>query len=77
MFVGYSDLWSQIYSTAKLLLMYLNLKVNARPNNNQLYTYYVSVTFTLAYLQYPVNTTYNSVLVDNNAIYNGLISLDK
>ena len=26
------------------------------------YTYYVSVTYTTEYLQYPVNTTYNSVL---------------
>ena len=33
---------------------------NARPNNNQLKTYYLPVCYLLRILQYPVNTTYNS-----------------
>ena len=36
------------------------IKRNARPNNNQLVTYYLPVCYLLRILQYPVNTTYNS-----------------
>ena len=32
---------------------------NARPNNNQLITYYLPVCYLLRIQQYPVNTTYN------------------
>ena len=32
---------------------------NARPNNNQLITYYLSVSYLLRIQQYPVNNTYN------------------
>ena len=32
---------------------------NARPNNNQLITYYLPVCYLLRKKQYPVNTTYN------------------
>ena len=35
-------------------------KMNARPNNNQLITYYLTVCYLLRIQQYPVNTTYNS-----------------
>ena len=34
-------------------------KRNARPNNNQLLTYYLRVRYLLRIQQYPLNTTYN------------------
>ena len=37
-------------------------RLNARPNNNQLITYYLLVCYFLRIQQYPVNTTYNTGL---------------
>ena len=37
-------------------------KGNARPNNNQLITYYIPVCYLLGIQQYPVNTTYNNLI---------------
>ena len=45
--------------------MYLCINRNARPNNNQLITYYLHVRYLLRMQQYPVNTTYNK-LSDKN-----------
>ena len=33
--------------------------MNARPNNNQLITYFIHVRYLLRIQQYPVNNTYN------------------
>ena len=41
---------------------------NARPNNNQLITYYLPVCYLLRIQQYPVNTTYNSFLPKFEAV---------
>ena len=38
---------------------------NARPNNNQLITYYQHVSYLLRIQQYPVNNTYNSKYEQN------------
>ena len=39
--------------------MYPCIKRNARPNNNQLKTYYQHVIYLLRIQQYPVNNIYN------------------
>ena len=39
--------------------MYPCINRNARPNNNQLITYYLRVCYLLRIQKYPVNTTYN------------------
>ena len=36
--------------------------MNARPNNNQLITYYLLVCYLLRIQQYPVNTNYNNFI---------------
>ena len=40
--------------------MYPCIKRNARPNNNQLITYYLCVRYLLRIQQYPVNNTDNT-----------------
>ena len=39
--------------------MYPCINRNARPNNNQLITYYLRVSYSLRIIQYPVDNTYN------------------
>ena len=41
--------------------MYLCINGNARPNNNQLKTYYQRVHYLLIIQQYPVNKTFNTL----------------
>ena len=43
--------------------MYLCINRNARPNNNQLITYYQHVNYLPRIQQYPVDNTYNTVLI--------------
>ena len=47
--------------------MYPCINKNARPNNNQLITYYQGVHYLLRILQYPVNNTYNIFKSKNEA----------
>ena len=44
--------------------MYLYINRNARPNNNQLITYYQRVSYLLRIQQHPVNNTYNIQLLN-------------
>ena len=43
--------------------MYPSIKRNARPNNIQLITYHLPLCYLLRIQQYPVNTTYNKLII--------------
>ena len=49
--------WIQMILVIKSIAFCVNR--NARPNNNQLITYYLPVCYLLRIQQYPVKTTYN------------------
>ena len=45
------------------------INTNARPNNNQVITYYQRVRYLLQILQYPVNNTYNKSSIREKCNY--------
>ena len=46
-------------------VLYPCINWSARPNNNQLYTYFKHVSYSIRIQQYPVDKTYNS----SNAVF--------